>query len=183
MVTSGSQQGIDLIARVLVSPGDVVLVELPTFTGAIAAFKNMQSQTGGVRQEADGISLEHLDEMWKREAQAGRSIKLLYLVPNFQTRPDPSSASTNALECSSGPSVATCSSSRTTRTGSCTSRRGDRSRDAADARRRQQRPRVVSEHRLEDAGARLPRRLDAGPAMLIERFDTAKQSTDLTSGI
>jgi 2-aminoadipate transaminase len=39
LVTSGSQQGIDLIARVLVNPGDVVLVELPTFTGGIAAFK------------------------------------------------------------------------------------------------------------------------------------------------
>ena len=51
IVTSGSQQGIDLIARVLVSPGDVVLVELPTFTGAIAAFKNMQAELKGVRLE------------------------------------------------------------------------------------------------------------------------------------
>ncbi len=47
IVTSGSQQGIDLIARVLVSPGDVVLVELPTFTGAIAAFKNVQAELIG----------------------------------------------------------------------------------------------------------------------------------------
>src|SRR5688572_12322342 len=38
MITSGSQQGLDLIARLLVDPGDVVLVELPTFTGGIAAF-------------------------------------------------------------------------------------------------------------------------------------------------
>src|SRR5687768_9749173 len=66
IVTSGSQQGIDLIARVLVSPGDVVLVELPTFTGAIAAFKNVQAELLGVRQEADGISLDDLDATWQR---------------------------------------------------------------------------------------------------------------------
>ena len=84
IVTSGSQQGIDLIARVLVSPGDVVLVELPTFTGAISAFKNMQAQLRGVHLEADGISLEHLDDVWLRATRAGEVVKLLYLVPNFQ---------------------------------------------------------------------------------------------------
>jgi 2-aminoadipate transaminase len=84
IVTSGSQQGIDLIARVLISPGDVVLVELPTFTGAIAAFKNMQAELKGVRLENDGISLDHLDEVWRHSMRAGKAVKLLYLVPNFQ---------------------------------------------------------------------------------------------------
>jgi 2-aminoadipate transaminase len=84
IVTSGAQQGIDLVARVLVSPGDVVLVELPTFTGAIAAFRNMQAELRGVRLEEDGISLEHLDEVWQQATREGRAVKLLYLVPNFQ---------------------------------------------------------------------------------------------------
>jgi 2-aminoadipate transaminase len=84
IVTSGSQQGLDLIARVLVSPGDVVLVELPAYTGAIAAFKNMQATLVGVRQEQDGIDLEHLDVVLQRERAAGRTVKLVYLVPNFQ---------------------------------------------------------------------------------------------------
>ena len=84
IVTCGSQQGIDLIARVMVSPGDVVLVELPTFTGGIAAFRNMQATLAGVRQDAGGISLEHLDEVWRRERAAGRNVKLLYVIPNFQ---------------------------------------------------------------------------------------------------
>lgn len=84
IVTSGSQQGIDLIARVMISPGDVVLVELPTFTGGIAAFKNMQADLAGVRQDANGISLEHLDEVWERQRRAGRTVKLLYVIPNFQ---------------------------------------------------------------------------------------------------
>jgi 2-aminoadipate transaminase len=84
IITSGSQQGIDLIARVVVSPGDVVLVELPTFTGGIAAFKNAQAHVVGVRLEHDGLSFDDLDAGWEREHRAGRAIKLLYVVPNFQ---------------------------------------------------------------------------------------------------
>jgi 2-aminoadipate transaminase len=84
IVTSGSQQGIDLIARVLVERGDVVLVELPTFTGGIAAFRNIQAEVVGVKQDADGISLDDLDAVWRREKARGRRVKLLYIIPNFQ---------------------------------------------------------------------------------------------------
>jgi 2-aminoadipate transaminase len=83
-ITTGSQQGIDLVGRVLVAPGDVVLVELPAYTGAISAFKNAQARLAGVRQDADGIDLEDLDAVCLRERQAGRRVQLLYLVPNFQ---------------------------------------------------------------------------------------------------
>ena len=84
LVTTGSQQGLDLIARVLLDPGDVVLVELPTYTGAITAFRNVQGQMAGVPQEADGIDLAALDEVYLRLVAAGRRVRLLYLVPNFQ---------------------------------------------------------------------------------------------------
>jgi 2-aminoadipate transaminase len=40
LITTGSQQGLDLVGRVLLDPGDVVLVELPSYTGAITAFRN-----------------------------------------------------------------------------------------------------------------------------------------------
>jgi len=84
MTTSGSQQGLDLVARVLIAPGDAVLVEVPTYTGAIAAFRNAQCQLVGVRQDHDGINLEALDETLMRERAAGKRVNLLYLVPNFQ---------------------------------------------------------------------------------------------------
>jgi 2-aminoadipate transaminase len=84
LITSGSQQGIDLIGRVLITPGDVVLVELPAYTGAISAFRNAQAQLVGVKQDEDGIDLEDLDEVCLRERRAGRRVNLLYLVPNFQ---------------------------------------------------------------------------------------------------
>jgi len=84
LITSGSQQGIDLIGRVLITPGDVVLVELPAYTGAISAFKNAQARLAGVRQDEDGINLDDLDEVCIRERRAGHRVNLLYLVPNFQ---------------------------------------------------------------------------------------------------
>ena len=49
LVTTGSQQGLDLVARVLLDPGDIVLVELPTYTGAITAFRNVQARMVGVQ--------------------------------------------------------------------------------------------------------------------------------------
>lgn len=84
LITTGSQQGLDLIARVLLDPGDVVLVELPTYTGAITAFRNVQAHMEGVRQGPDGIDLDALDETYLRLTAAGRRVRLVYVVPNFQ---------------------------------------------------------------------------------------------------
>jgi 2-aminoadipate transaminase len=84
LVTTGSQQGLDLVARVLVDPGDVVLVELPTYTGALTAFRNVQAQMVGVPQEADGIDLAALDEIHSTLVARGRRVRFLYVVPNFQ---------------------------------------------------------------------------------------------------
>ncbi len=84
LVTTGSQQGLDLVGRVLIDPGDVVLVELPTYVGAISAFRNVQASMVGVPQEADGIDLSALDETWERLRADGRRVKFLYVVPNFQ---------------------------------------------------------------------------------------------------
>ena len=84
LVTTGSQQGLDVVARVMIDPGDVVLVELPTYTGAISVFINAQARLAGVKQDGDGINLEELDRVCQRERAAGRRVNLLYLVPNFQ---------------------------------------------------------------------------------------------------
>jgi 2-aminoadipate transaminase len=84
IVTTGSQQGLYLIARALFDPGDVVLVELPSYTGAITAFRGFGAELVGVRQDADGINLEDLDRTLARVRAAGKRVKCLYLVPNFQ---------------------------------------------------------------------------------------------------
>jgi 2-aminoadipate transaminase len=84
VVTTGSQQGLDLIARVLCDPDDVVLVELPSYTGAITAFRSAGAALVGVRQEADGLDLDELDRTLVDQRAAGRRVKALYVVPNFQ---------------------------------------------------------------------------------------------------
>ena len=84
LVSTGSQQGLDLVARVLIDPGDVILVELPTYVGAISAFRNVQAAMIGVPQEADGIDLAALDATLSRLRGEGRRVKFLYVVPNFQ---------------------------------------------------------------------------------------------------
>ena len=84
LITTGSQQGLDLVARVLIDPGDVILVELPSYVGALTAFRNVQASMVGVPQEADGIDLAALDEIWQQLRAAGRRVKFLYVVPNFQ---------------------------------------------------------------------------------------------------
>ncbi len=84
IVTTGSQQGLDLVARVLIDPGDVILVERPSYVGALSAFRNVQATMVGVAQEDDGIDLDALDDTWTRLQADGRRVKFLYVVPNFQ---------------------------------------------------------------------------------------------------
>jgi 2-aminoadipate transaminase len=184
IVTSGSQQGIDLIARVLVSPGDVVLVELPTFTGAIAAFRNMQADLVGVRQDPDGINLEHLDEMWRAATAAGKQVKLLYLVPNFQN------PTGSLLALHKRPRLLEWADRRDVLLveddpygllyfeGAATEAE-TRPLRADDTNGRVLYLNTVS--KMLAPGFRVGWML--APEVLIERFDTAKQSTDLTSGI
>jgi len=184
IVTSGSQQGIDLIARVLVSPGDVVLMELPTFTGAISAFKNMQAQLRGVRLETDGISLEHLDEVWLRATRAGEVVKLLYLVPNFQN------PTGSLLGLDKRGRVLDWAERRDVLIVEVDPYGQLYFEDVATA--AETRP-ICADDRtgrvlyLSTVSKMLAPGFRVGwmkaPESLIERFDTAKQSTDLTSGI
>jgi len=84
IVTTGSQQALDLVGKVLLDPGDAILVELPTYTGAITAFSNAQALLTGVPQDRDGVNLEALDETFLRQTASGQRVKFLYVVPNFQ---------------------------------------------------------------------------------------------------
>lgn len=84
IVTSGSQQGLDLAGRVLIDPGDPVIVELPTYSGAIAAFHNLQASLVGVAQDRDGIELASLERTAAALAREGRPAKFVYVTPNFQ---------------------------------------------------------------------------------------------------
>ena len=71
----------------LLDPHDVILVELPTYTGAISAFRNVQAELVGVRQEADGIDLDELDETYDRLQREGGARVFCIWSRTFRTRP------------------------------------------------------------------------------------------------
>lgn len=79
-VISGAQQGIDIIAKSLLKPGDFVITENPTYTGAIAAFKSRGARILPALLKEDGISIEDLQEVIEKH-----SPRLMYIIPNFQT--------------------------------------------------------------------------------------------------
>ena len=79
LVTGGSQQGLALLATALLEPGDVVLVEDPTYLAALQCFGFAGARVLPVPTDADGVLPEALEELVLRERP-----KLLYLVPNFQ---------------------------------------------------------------------------------------------------
>lgn len=77
LITSGSQQGLDLVGRVLIDPGSTVLVERPTYLGALQAFAPYEPQFVDLDDDADG-ALPALDTPERGKA------RLVYLQPNFR---------------------------------------------------------------------------------------------------
>ena len=84
IVTTGSQQALDLISRIFIDPGDVVLVEAPSYVGALGTFSQYQAAVVHVETDQDGMVPAALVEAIKSVRETGRKIKFLYLIPNYQ---------------------------------------------------------------------------------------------------
>jgi 2-aminoadipate transaminase len=84
LITTGSQQALDLIGKVFLDPGDVVVVELPSYLGGLQAFRTYGAELVGVPQDEDGIDVVHLADVLVRLRREGRKPKFLYAVPDFQ---------------------------------------------------------------------------------------------------
>jgi len=83
IVTTASQQGLDLVAKVFVNPGDTVIVESPSYLGALQAFNAFQAKFVDVRINKDGIDTSLLEETIKKLRKNGIKPKFIYVVPNF----------------------------------------------------------------------------------------------------
>ncbi|WP_287813905.1 PLP-dependent aminotransferase family protein [Pseudomonas sp.] len=81
MVTTGSQQGLDLLVKVLLSPGERVLVECPTYPAALQAFRLAGLQVDSAVTDGDGLDTDSLAEQLARQPRG--SLRLLYCVPTF----------------------------------------------------------------------------------------------------
>jgi DNA-binding transcriptional MocR family regulator len=84
VVTTGSQQALDLVTRIFVDPGDVVVAEAPSYVGALGVFRAYQAEVVHVPMDDDGLQPEALADTLLRLRREGRRVKLLYTVPNFQ---------------------------------------------------------------------------------------------------
>jgi 2-aminoadipate transaminase len=84
VITTGSQQALDLMGKVFLDPGDVVVVELPSYLGGLQAFRTYGVELIGVPQDDDGIDPGRLAALLARLRGEGRKPKFLYAVPDFQ---------------------------------------------------------------------------------------------------
>lgn len=84
LITNGSQQALDLICKVMLDPGDFVLVEQPGYIGGLNAIGNYQGRKIGIPMDEDGLRIDVLANRLKDMASKGQHPKFIYTVTNFQ---------------------------------------------------------------------------------------------------
>ena len=84
LVTTASQQGLDLLCKSFIDPGDVIFCGLPTYLGAVQAFTLFQTDMVGVPLDDDGMDLDVLEARIEACRTAGKTMKAIYVIPDFQ---------------------------------------------------------------------------------------------------
>lgn len=84
IITSGSQQALDLIARIFIDPGDHVLCGLPSYLGGINAFISYGAKMKGIPLDDHGMRPEEIEKTVITSKELGRKIKFIYIIPDFQ---------------------------------------------------------------------------------------------------
>lgn len=84
LVTTASQQGLDLVAKILLDPDSTCIVGLPTYLGALQAFKSYQGKPVGVPLDDNGMIPELLEETIKKLEAENRRPRFIYIIPDFQ---------------------------------------------------------------------------------------------------
>ncbi len=83
LISTASQQGLSLVAQVFVNPGDTIIVEEPSYLGAIQAFASMQAKFCTIPLDNDGMQMDILEDRLKELQKAHIRPKFVYTVPNF----------------------------------------------------------------------------------------------------
>jgi 2-aminoadipate transaminase len=83
-VTTGGQQAIDLITKVLIDPGDILICDAPTYPGAIPTFCSYEAEVIQIECDVDGMRIDLLEATLAELAARGRRPKFIYSVPTFQ---------------------------------------------------------------------------------------------------
>ena len=82
-ITTGSQQALQFVADLFVNPGDVVLAESPSYVGALGVFRSSMADVVHVPMDDEGLNPEALRETVREIRKAGKTIKFLYTIPNY----------------------------------------------------------------------------------------------------
>ncbi len=83
-IVTGSQQGLDLLARILIDPGDYVLCGLPSYLGGLNAFSAYGAKLKGITLDEYGMKPDELEDTINHLKSLGRKIKFIYIIPDFQ---------------------------------------------------------------------------------------------------
>lgn len=83
VVTTGSQQALDLVTKLFIDPGDVILAEAPSYVGAIGVFRSYEAHVVHVHTDHDGLVPDALREAIAQLRREKKRIKFLYTIPNF----------------------------------------------------------------------------------------------------
>ena len=84
IITTGSQQALDLIGRIFLDPGDYVLCGLPSYLGGLNAFSVYGAKLKGICLDDEGILVDELERTIINLRDLGRKIKFIYVIPDFQ---------------------------------------------------------------------------------------------------
>ena len=84
IVTTASQQGLDMLAKIFIDPGDTVIVEAPSYVGGLQALQSFQANFVTIPLDDNGIRTDILEEKLEELKRKGIKPKLIYLIPNFQ---------------------------------------------------------------------------------------------------
>lgn len=84
MITSGSQQGLDLVSKVLLNPGDTLIVELPSYLAALNAFRSYGGEMAGIPMDDEGMQIDILEETLTKLKNDRKKVKFIYTISNFQ---------------------------------------------------------------------------------------------------
>ncbi|MCU0455573.1 MAG: PLP-dependent aminotransferase family protein [Bacteroidales bacterium] len=84
IITTGSQQALDLLAKILLDPGDYVICGLPSYLGGLNAFSVYGAKLKGIPLDDQGMIPGELEETVSHLRQLGKKIKFIYIIPDFQ---------------------------------------------------------------------------------------------------
>jgi len=84
LIVSGAQQALDLISKVFIDPEDPIIIGLPSYIGALQAFRSIRAKMIGVPVGKQGMDVDKVEEILKKYGKKGEKIKFIYVVPDFQ---------------------------------------------------------------------------------------------------